>query len=162
MITNYKDCTYDVRRVAADSISEGAYLDIVPRTSTSNWEITFKVNNTLSGAYDICAVVLPKSVADQINPDQRKSKFKAFINYVDEKGNAKTDNCGNKEFTNDPLRVDTIVLAEAFKFPACNYDQQDIKVSVRLLCSITARQTSTYAREMYLDCIYLRPRRVNE
>ena len=82
--------------------------------------------------------------------------------YVDEKGNAKTDNCGNKEFTNDPLRVDTIVLAEAFKFPACNYDQQDIKVSVRLLCSITARQTSTYAREMYLDCIYLRPRRVNE
>jgi hypothetical protein len=162
LITNYKDCTYDVRRVAADSISEGAYLDIVPRTSTSNWEITFKVNNTLSGAYDICAVVLPKSVADQINPDQRKTKFKAFINYVDEKGNAKTNNCGNKEFTNDPLRVDTIVLAEAFKFPACNYDQQDIKVSVRLLCSITARQTSTYAREMYLDCIYLRPRRVNE
>ena len=50
------------------------------------------------------------------------------------------------------------MLAEAFHFPACNYDQNDIKVTVRIQCSITARQTSQYAREMYLDCIYLRPR----
>ena len=58
-----------------------------------------------------------------------------------------------------PLRVDTVVLAEAFQFPACNYDQNDIKVTVKLQCSILARETSRYAREMYLDCIYLRPRK---
>lgn len=157
LITAEKDCTYNIRRLATDSISEGAYLDILPATATSNWDLTFRVNNTLSGTYDICAVVLPKSVANQVNPDLKPNKFKAYINYVDEKGAAKTFDCNNTEFTNDPERVDTIVLAKGFHFPTCNYDQNDIKVTVRLLCSITARQTSQYAREMYLDCIYLRP-----
>ena len=158
LITAEKECTYNIRRLATDSISEGAYLNIVPRTATSNWDLTFRVNNTLSGTYDICAIVLPKSVANQVNPDLKPNKFKAYINYVDEAGEAQTFNCGNTEFSNDPERVDTIVLAENFHFPACNYDQNDIKISVRLLCSITARQTATYSREMYLDCIYLRPR----
>lgn len=158
LITSEKDCSYNIRRLATDSISEGAYLDILPRTSTSNWDLTFRVNNTLSGTYDICAVVLPKSVANQVSPDVKPNKFRAYINYVDEQGTAQSFNCDNKEFTNNPYRVDTIVLARDFHFPACNYDQSDIKVSVRLLCSITARQTSQYAREMYLDCIYLRPR----
>ena len=158
LITAEKDCFYNIRRLATDSISEGSYLNIVPRTSTANWDLTFRVNNTLSGAYDICAIVLPKSVANQIDPDLKPNKFKAYINYVDEAGADQTFDCDNTEFTNDPERVDTIVLAESFRFPACNYDQNDIKVSVRLQCSITARQTAQYSREMYLDCIYLRPR----
>ena len=158
LITSEKECSYNIRRLATDSISEGSYLDILPRTSTANWDLTFRVYNTLSGAYDICAIVLPKSVANQVNPDLKPNKFKAYINYVDEAGDPQTFNCNNTEFTNDPERVDTIVLAENFHFPACNYDQNDIKISVRLLCSITARQTATYSREMYLDCIYLRPR----
>ena len=54
------------------------------------------------------------------------------------------------------------VRAEAFEFPACNYNQNDIKVSVKIQCSILARETSRYSREMYLDCIYLRPRRTIE
>ena len=28
---------------------------------------------------------------------------------------------------------------------------------IKIQCSITARQTAQYAREMFLDCIYLRP-----
>lgn len=157
LITSYKGCVYNTRRLAADSISEGAYLDILPTSGTSNWDLTYRVNNTLSGTYDICAVVLPKSVANQNNPDLKPTKFRAAINYVDESGAAKTFNCNNTEFTNRPEVVDTIVLAKEFHFPACNYNQSDIKISVRLQCSITARQTSQYAREMYLDCIYLRP-----
>ena len=153
-----KECSYTIRRLATDSISEGAYLNIIPRVATSNWDISFRVNNTLSGTYDICAIVLPKSVANQVNPDLRPNKFKAYINYVDEAGEPQTFNCGNTQFTNNPERVDTIVLAEAFHFPACNYDQNDIKISVRLQCSITTPQTASYSREMYLDCIYLRPR----
>ena len=158
LITAEKECTYNSRRETADSISESAYLQIIPNTATTNWELAFRVNNTLSGNYDVCAVVLPKSVSNQKDPDQRPCKFKAIINYVDEKGVAKSFNCDNKQFQSDPLRVDTVVLAENFHFPACNYDQSDIKVSVRLQCYILARETARYAREMYLDCIYLRPR----
>ena len=158
LITAEKDCTYNIRRLAADSISEGGYLHILPRTATANWELTYRVNNTLCGDYDICAIVLPKSVDNPINPNLKPCKFKAVVNYVDTLGNAQTFNCGNVQFKTDPEKVDTVVLAENFHFPACNFDQTDIKVSVKIQCSILARETSSYSREMYLDCIYLRPR----
>lgn len=157
LITTFKTCAYKPEEAHGDSISEGRYLDIMPTDAAANWEMTFRVNNTLSGTYDICAIVLPKSVANQVNPDVKTNKFKATINYVDENGNAKTFDCGGKQFQNNPLKVDTIVLAEAFHFPTCNYGQNDIKASVRIQCSITARETSRYSREMLLDCIYLRP-----
>ena len=157
LIVEEKDCNYNGRRADADSISEGAYLRIVPRTATTNWQLTFRVNNTLSGTYDVCAIVLPKTVVDPENANMKTTKFKAYINYVDENGDMQTFDCG-QTFENNPERVDTIVLAEAFHFPACNYNQTDIKVSVKLQCNIMARESSRYNREMYLDCLYLRPR----
>ncbi len=158
LITTEKDCTYNIRHLATDSISKGGYLHVIPRTATANWELTYKVNNTLSGDYDICAIILPKSVDNPVNPNLKPCKFRATINYVDSLGNEQSFNCGNVQFKTDPERVDTILLAENFHFPACNFDQSDIKVSVKVQCSILARETSQYAREMYLDCIYLRPR----
>jgi uncharacterized surface protein with fasciclin (FAS1) repeats len=162
-ITEYNKCTYNTRQLSADSISDGAYLRILPTDGTANWEMTYRINNTLSGDYDICAVILPKSVYNQTNPDMRPCKFKATLNYVDEQGNAQSYACknsdGKTEFTTDPSRIDTVVVAEWFHFPACNYGQTEIKVSLKLTCSITSRQTSSYAREMFLDCIYLRPRK---
>jgi hypothetical protein len=159
LITQERDCYYNTRRLATDSISEGAYLQILPRNATSNWELTFRVNNTLSGDYDVCAIILPKSVAD--NPDVKPNKFKASIVYTDTLGNEQVFNCNNTQFKNDPARIDTVVLAEAFHFPVCNYDQNNLRVSVKIQCSILARETSKYAREMFLDCIYLRPRTSN-
>ena len=156
MITQERDCSYNTRRQIADSISSGSYLQIIPKSGTSNWELTFRISNTLSGDYDICAVILPQSVAG-LSTD-RPCKFKATINYVDEDNIPQSFNCGNTQFQSDPARVDTVVLAEAFHFPTCNYDQNEVKVTLKLQCSILARETSRFSREMYLDCIYLRPR----
>jgi hypothetical protein len=160
LITEYSDkfCSYNVRREVADSISEDSYLQIVPSTNTANWDVTFRVNNTLAGDYDICVVLLPKSVSNQVNPDMRPCKFRATIKYVDDKGKAQEFNCNKTNFTSNPEKVDTVVIAENFHFPVCNYDQSDIKVAVNLQCNISTKETSKYAREMYLDCIYLRPR----
>ncbi|MBR1547199.1 MAG: fasciclin domain-containing protein [Prevotella sp.] len=158
LITEDKNCTYNARREVADSISESAYLQVLPQTATSNWELTYRLNNTLSGDYDICLILLPKSVSNQNNPDKKPCKFKATLSYVDAKGITQTETFGNKQFTSKPERVDTVVLAERFHLPACNYDQSDIKVTLRLQCSILPRENTTYSREMYLDCIYLRPR----
>ena len=158
LITTEKDCTYNVRYLTADSISKGGYLHVVPRTATSNWELTYRVNNTLSGDYDVCAIILPKTVDNPNNANMRPCKFRATINYVDTLGAPASFNCDNVQFKTNPEKVDTVVLAENFHFPACNFDQSDIKVSVKLQCSILARETSSYSREMYIDCIYLRPR----
>lgn len=156
-ITSYTSCTYNTRSVSADSVSKNAYLDILPQTATSNWTVTFRVDNTLSGTYDICAIILPQTVYNPNQTNLRPCKFRANINYVDTAGVPQTYNCGNVQFTTDPARVDTVVLAKGFTFPACNFDQDNLKVSVQLRCSILARETSRYSREMYLDCIYLRP-----
>lgn len=156
MITQERDCSYNTRRQIADSISSGSYLQIIPKSGTSNWELTFRISNTLAGDYDICMVLLPQSVAGLNNG--KPCKFKATINYVDEDNNAQSFNCNNTQFESNAERVDTIVVAEGFHFPTCNYDQNEVKVTVKLQCSILARETSRYSREMYLDCIYLRPR----
>ena len=158
LITDTKDCTYNVRREVADSISENAYLQIVPGSNTANWTATFQVKNTLSGHYDFGVVVLPKRVSDQIAPDERPCKFRATITYVDADGKEQSFNCNKTTFETDPTKVDTVWIAPDFELPACNYDQKDIKVTVKLQCYIAAKETASYAREMYLDCIYLRPR----
>ena len=158
---NILECTsgtYTTRIHAADSVSENEYLVITPSSNTSNWTITFKLENTLAGAYDICAVILPATIYNpgaQVKP----CMFQAEINYVDEAGTAKMFDCGKTKFNNDPNRVDTLVLAENFVFPVCNYDQTNMKFTVKLKCNILARETRNYSREMFLDCIYLRPKK---
>ncbi len=155
-ILSYTLCSYNGRSLNADSISKGAYLDIVPSSGTANWTVKYKISNTLSGKYDFCVVVLPKTVEGPLG-NMRPCKFKAAINYIDENGVAQTYNCGGGTFTNTPDRVDTIMVAEGFKLPACNFDQNNDKVSVTITCSISAKEAAKYNREMYLDCIFLRP-----
>ena len=156
MILDYSLCSYNTRTHAADSISENEYLVITPKGNT-NWDMTFKLENTLAANYDIGIVIIPATVYDA-KAQLRSCKFQAEINYIDENGNEKTYNCDNVQFTNDPSRVDTVVIAENFKFPVCNYDQTNMKFTVTLKCSILPRESNRFSREMFLDCIYLRPR----
>lgn len=160
LITDFSAATFTTRRNTVDTlaVSENEYLVITPEKNTSNWTMTFRLANTLSGAYDICAIVLPPTTYDP-SVRVRPCKFQAEVNYVDTLGKTKTYNCENTKFTNDPERVDTVVLAENFVFPACNLYQNNIKVTLKLKCNITARETSQYSREMFLDCIYLRPKK---
>ncbi len=158
LITDEKSCRYETIKQVADSISENKFLQIIATSGTANWELTYRLDNVLSGEYDVCAIILPQTV---INPDAtnlRPCKFKAVINYVDADGKEQSFDCDNTQFQTNPERVDTVVLAEAFRFPASNYGQSTNKISLNIKCSITARETSRFSREMLLDCIYLRPR----
>ena len=156
LITSYSNCSYNSNKNEGAGISQDGYLHIIPKNNTANWDMSFRVDNTLSGTYDVCAIVLPRSAV--LLDNGKPCKFKATISYVDENGNTQTFNCGNKQFKSDPEKIDTVVVAENFKFPTCNYGQNDIKVTVALKCSILPAETRNYSREMYLDCIYLRPR----
>jgi len=153
-LREYKDCTLNYRAVIADSVSGNAYLHITPRTSTSNWQATFEIPNTLSGTYDICAVILPKTVYNPNSRDFKPNKFKATLTYMDLDGVSKKEEYGN-EISNNPYVVDTVVIGR-FTFPTCNYQQSDVTTTLQLKCSIGNRQTN-FSREMYLDCIYLKP-----
>ena len=147
-------CNIITRYLNADSISRGGYLDIVGLKD--KWEVTYKLSNTLAGNYDFNIVVLPKTVEGP-NGNKRPCKFKATINYIDEDGKAKTYNCGGKAFTTDPNKVDTIMVAKNFRLPVCNYDRDNEKISITITCDVNAKEATRYNREMYLDCIFLRP-----
>jgi hypothetical protein len=156
-ITEMSLCVLNTRYASGDSISGHRYLDVVPATNSANPTITFEIPNTLSGKYDVCVVCLPKTVYDVNSEDIRPYQFKATLNYAGENGESKTFTCGNKPFNNNPLVIDTLCVAEGFQFPTCNYGQDKVTVSLKLQVNITSKQTKLYSREMFIDCIYLRP-----
>ena len=163
LLLDYTKCNYNVRIANADTISNNKYLRIAPVKATDNWTATFQINNTLSGSYDVYAILLPKTVENPNETKLRPCKFKATINYMDDKGKAAKFDCVNEadkktEFKSDPLRVDTVLLARGFQFPACNYGQSNSNINIKIQCSITSSQNAQYSRDMFLDCIYLRPR----
>lgn len=149
-----KDCTVNYRTVLADSVSGNGYMVITPKSSTSNWTATFEVQNTMAGTYDVSAVILPKTVYNVFSRDFKQNKFTAVVNYVDKDGKKHFETF-KTELSNDSHKVDTVTIGR-ITLPVCNYRQSEATVSVQLKCSITNRQT-TYSREMYLDCIYLKP-----
>ena len=157
LIREYSLCTYSVRSVVADSVSDN-YLVISPQDYSSQWRMTFQIPEVLSGRYDVCAVVLPRTVYDPNNKNWYPCKFKATLNYVNEDGT--NGSYPFDEVQNDPYRVDTVKLG-TFTIPVCSYGQTNPVVSLRLECSIPLNQFR-FNREMYLDCLYFKPNREEE
>lgn len=147
--------TMNTITLVADSISKGAFLDIA-QTGSNNWTATFKLDNTLSGKYDICVVIQPKTVTDPTNTKTKPTRFKAAINYIEANGEQVTKDLGT--FDASKNRTDTIVVGQDILLPVCNYDQNNDKVSLTLQSNVTQKQVSAYDRRMYLDCIILKPK----
>lgn len=158
LIVDYKDCTYSYREAVADTISEG-YLDILQKTSSSDWTVNFRVPNVLSGTYDICAVILPKTVANPNSRDFKPNKFKATLTYESLDGEKKTE-LFDTELKNNPYKVDTVLIGR-FDIPVTSYAQTEAKINLQIQCSIGRRETA-YSREMLLDCLYFKPVRKEE
>jgi len=153
-MVDYTLCTTNIRETNNSAISGGGYLDIVPKSSSSNWTATFEVRNNLSGTYDICLITLPKTVYLANSKDTKPNKFKAQLTYLDLDGTQKTVDYSD-EIVTSGKNIDTLTIGR-FTFPVCNYAQPDASVKLQIQCSINPRQTQ-YSREMYLDCVYLKP-----
>lgn len=155
LITNYKLCSYIPTRVAHSTLSRGSVLQILPETGRSNWTITYKVQDIVSGEYDVKLTAYPKRFLGY--DSELPCRFTATINYIDEDGNEQQYQCNNGQpFTTDPFKMHVIPLAR-FKFPACNYGQQSGQASITLTCSIKSSENMFYDRELWLDNIVFEP-----
>jgi len=158
------NCTFNFRSVASGNLSNNAYLDMVPLQASSNPSITFQIKNTLAGKYDVCVVCAPQTVykTPLTHEDSldvfRPYKFRSTLSYMDKKGISKNYTSGGKTFTNNPYALDTVCVAEAFEFPTCSYNREDVTVTLTIQVYVLSRENDTYNREMFIDCIYLRPR----
>ncbi len=155
IISQDKVSTMNTVSLKADSISRGAFLDIAS-SGSNNWTATFRIDNTLSGKYDVCVVIQPKTVTDPTSTKTKPTRFKATINYIDKNGEPASLECGSFDASRN--RTDTIVIAKDFKFPVSNYNQNNDKISITLQSNVTQKQVSSYDRRMYLDCFILLPK----
>lgn len=96
-------------RSSADSISQG-YVVATPEVQTDAYFIEYELPDVLSGKYDVCVVMLPRSV-DPMLPfteeslagrrNRRPAKFTAEIFYNDKNGKA-VSVASNGRYTYDP------------------------------------------------------------
>jgi hypothetical protein len=148
------------RQLYADSISEDGYLEINPKTPSTQVNATFFIPNTLSGKYQVCVVMLPKTITSPTN--LIRNKFNAFLEYKLKTGASTIVQCkstaGLAYFTNNANAVDTIPLT-TITFPSCNYNQDNVSVKLRIKSIVTQKEINakTFSNQMYIDCFYLKP-----
>lgn len=150
-------CKYTPITVLGGSapISKGKFMEIRPQTSSSQWKVTYKIDNTCSGWYNVNVIFLPKTILEG-GTDTKPLRFTATVNYIDEDGTAAKKT--SAVMTNDGSKIDTVTVA-TLKFPASNYDQHNEKVTVTIQCNIptAAAQARNYNRIAYIDAVVLEP-----
>lgn len=159
LMTGYSQCTYVGHAIinGGGTVSKGRFLEVIPATGTANWRVTYRINNTLSGKYDVKVVIVPKTLIDP-SGSTKSLKFRAIVNYIDEKGESVSYT--SPSFTNNATVVDTIKVA-TLDLPACNYNQNNDKVSVTIECNISRTENTKYNRTAYLDAIVLEAAKEN-
>lgn len=158
-----------VRYLLQDSIIEMTMMKTPLAASSSNPEITYKLQGVLSCKYDIFVVMGYNFEADQ------QIKFKASLSYHDGKKATQTtynfkpetgdihDGAEKSAFINricpftndndDLCLTDTICLAHDFEFPVC-YKGTDFYPTLKL-SAITPKDKTKFTREFWIDKILL-------
>lgn len=162
--TDYTGCNIYSRDVATNSkyyrqVSSNRYIDIDPSSSAVNPTVTFEIPNTLSAGYDIYCVFVPPYVANEKTKTALPSKVRFQMSYHKDTGAAATYTATDTVFKNSLVQIDTILIAENFKFPVANYNQDATTVTLKIMTNVSSRETTAYTRHLYLDCIYLKPSR---
>ncbi len=168
-----KNCTYSVVS-AQDSVvkvSERAYLDVKPSSSSAQPYIAYNIPNTLAGTYDMYLVTVPLKYgvdvaeADSLKPYQFRVNMFYRTNRATETGSSwptsknetlKNPIDGGQNFISDPEKVDTIYLGTK-TFTECYRNASNVGVMLQIQAYVSSSQTKNYSRRMLLDRIIFRP-----
>ncbi len=167
---NYQDTIINavdpliVREVTSDNpfygkISGNTFVEVAPDPATAQVTVDFKLPNMLSGMpYDIFAVFVPATAYDPLETVEitKPNIVRSTIYYSDQNGR-EAQRRFNKNISNDPAKVDTVLLAEAFPFPTCSYGLSDASAKISIRSVVTAKQTATNSLTLRFDCIIVKP-----
>ena len=143
-----------------DRISGNSFVEVIPKNSSSNPEVFYKMPNVLSNVkYDIYAVFVPVLAYDTLAYEEAAKPviFRTNLLYNDKNGKLQTRRY-TKNLTSNPAEIDTVLLVEGFEFPTCSYALRDPQVTVQLIVRVGSTQTATNSRTMRIDCFILKPR----
>lgn len=112
-----KTLTLNRRYTSADSVSGGGYIIVTPQTLYDKYYVTYEIPNVLSGTYDVCLVMLPKTVFNPAwKPETdkkqfRPNKFTAEVFYTGLDGKEYSVSSSNR-YTYDPTHPGHYIKAE--------------------------------------------------
>ena len=142
-----------------NQISNHSYVEVVPDPATAQLAVGFKIPNVLSNIeYDIYAVFVPATAYDTlaVNETTKPNIVRTTIYWNDQNGK-EARRIFNRNISNQPDVVDTLLLAEAFTFPTCSYGLSDETAKIAIRSAVTSKQTATNSGTLRLDCIILKP-----
>ena len=158
-----KTCTYE--RISTPGIFGGLVskdvLDVKPTNSSANPNISFYLNNVLSGEYDIYVIMAPMSLKtfDELG-DTLPCKFQANMFVKGENGKfpkTATYNFDKQAFSNDPAKVDSVYLG-SYKFESTFIGESEAGWMLQVKSYVTSKERSKFSRELLIDRIILAPR----
>ncbi len=145
--------------IVSGKLSGNSFQEFVPSSSAANPQVTFDLDDLLSGTYDIYAVFVPENINDSTNISPKANKFTATLTYdFDDKGKQLTvSSTGGTDgvFTTDVTKIDTILLFENYKFDVCYYDISKSNPMLTITSSIKLKDRKTCTPNLRIDCILL-------
>jgi hypothetical protein len=166
-ITDYTNtkCTYTVKPTTDKRVHRGSYIQILPSKTNGPWDMTYKIQDVLSGKYNVHIVTIPKSISIE-GAKNLPVKYKVKLNYFGQDGQPIVKDCGAFDSTKgtvegdiEPDEISNMIVAPDMEFPISLYNQSNY-VTITISGNANAKKASTETSEMYLDYIYLEP--VNE
>ena len=158
-----------VREVTSDNqfygqVSGNTYVEVVPDPATAQVTVTYRIPDLLSNmGYDIYGVFVPATAYDPLETNEIKKPniIRVTLYYSDQNGR-ETQYRYTKSISNDPAKVDTLLLADNYTFPTCSYGLGDATTKVSLRSGVTARQTATNSLTFRIDCFIIKPHALSE
>lgn len=166
-----------------NQISNHSGLYLIQKTSTSTPYVEIELPDVLANmGYDIQMVLIPPvSIQDTIrwsfdgvaDTIPLPNLISVFFSYPNQDGTMNNKNSVNPDdlldlgelwdkgeffYTENPGKLDTIMVAENFKFPTCNYELGSAgKVSLKIRNDYMSFDEGTATKHLMIDCIILKP-----
>ena len=137
-------------------LSNNAYAEIRPTSSSGNPEVDFYLDGVCAGKYMLYVAVVPANIdstmyVTSVLPNRMQVK----CGYHNEKGKY-AEKTFSGYFQNDVTKVDEVKIGE-IEFPVSTAGLEKAKPYVRLLSRVTSSIASKYDRTLRIDYIKLVP-----
>lgn len=151
------------------SVSRNRYIEVTPSIASVNPTVTFSIPNTLSGklnadqsimkggAYNIYCVFLPNKLR---SPQPKPNKVTFTLTYQSEdRGRIVNVNYNGPDtgYVVDANNLTKLLVASNVVFPYSEYGLDIPNVKFRVSSKVAANETTTYSREMLIDCVIFEP-----
>ena len=158
-----------VREVTSDNpfygkVSGNTFVEIIPDPATAQVTFSYRIPNILSNVkYDIYGVFVPVTAYDTLATAEatKPNILRATLYWSDQNGKD-ARRIFNKNLSNTPDVVDTLLLVSGQSFPTCSHGLAQEQVRLQLKSNVSTKQTATHSSTVRLDCLIIKPQRPEE